>query len=665
MRCLHCNKKLSLLKLAKGDDFCSPEHFDAYQFQLSKTAIQRLMAAPAEVGPKPPLILTIKEETSPDDKWEAQAPLRDPDLREASIQKEPDSIAPLSTDPPPPYAPFAIALLPPSTMKAPTPVSNVLDLDEPAASTREVSFPVHEWEATTCLLNLYARVSFSEATPLNWTSPRNLTLSAESFPRDVIRPSSPTLQAVDAVPDVQELENLVPGEPAPALEIAPPVAAAPSVQAAPPISPLAPVDAAPSKPVELARSVKPITRLPFLIAPSFLERTGPSDTLNPARSIPHASTLGPVLDLGRQRSEFSNAIAPSTLFAAAASHQVQNSCAAEIESASELRVATTLVLSPPEHKIHQDRWHASSHVIALTSKALEIGREATVPLDFVPAAAASTLVRPKGAFARRGDQPQRLETQQPVGRAILPHSGNVILTSELPSPEPPGHSDPIALASQAPEMRSIQTASLFRAPEACPLGQEPVFADPSVSAIGFGWRANLAKSPVAEPLSTTAWHNQAPHFPLPASIADHPERRTVPIQLLPYEPACVLQKPGRVQSLSVPQWTSRPAEWRGFNAVTACGTVPAEVRFSVVPDVSTRVLPVAVERPLGVISSTIFFQLDLRYVTVTAGSTKPSIGWESGFSTSQEPPSVRFLPLREDPVLPSAKEWTRFTSLHR
>ena len=57
MRCLYCNKKLSLLKMAKGDDFCSSEHFDAHQRQLSKDAIERLMSAPDMESPKAPLIV--------------------------------------------------------------------------------------------------------------------------------------------------------------------------------------------------------------------------------------------------------------------------------------------------------------------------------------------------------------------------------------------------------------------------------------------------------------------------------------------------------------------------------------------------------------------------------------------------------------------------------
>ncbi len=57
MRCFHCGQKLSLLKLAKGDSFCSPEHLDAYQRKMSKDAFDRLMgtrATPAVYCEEPP-----------------------------------------------------------------------------------------------------------------------------------------------------------------------------------------------------------------------------------------------------------------------------------------------------------------------------------------------------------------------------------------------------------------------------------------------------------------------------------------------------------------------------------------------------------------------------------------------------------------------------------
>src|SRR5258708_7195415 len=62
MHCLHCHKKLSLLKMAKGDSFCSPEHFDAHQLQLSKSAYQRLINSSDEPAKAPPMVATLEPE---------------------------------------------------------------------------------------------------------------------------------------------------------------------------------------------------------------------------------------------------------------------------------------------------------------------------------------------------------------------------------------------------------------------------------------------------------------------------------------------------------------------------------------------------------------------------------------------------------------------------
>jgi len=678
MRCLHCNKKLSLLKLAKGDDFCSPEHFDAYQFQLSKTAIQRLMGAPAEEGPKP--LLIIKEETPP----------LDADFQDIDIHEEAVLAAPVPADQPPPYAPFAIEPFPSSEPQPPAPVSNDPDAHEPAASARELSFPVHEREATAGLLNLHARLDLSETTPLNWTSPRNFILGAEGFPRDVIRPPGQTLRGQEPGSDFRQLENLASGEPAPAFEIAPP-AAAPPIEAAPPINALAAVDAAPVKPAEPARSVKPITLLPFLIAPSFRERTGPPTTFEVGNSLPNPSNLVPVLDPGPPLPFSPGVIARSNPVALAGSRQVQNTTSYWIQSTSEVPVPMPLVLAAAKQKTDLDGWHVSSNLIDLTSRAFEARRQATGAIDFVPPAPPSMLVRPADTFVRRPGPPRRLKNQPRARRTALPACGNLISTSEQPCPELPSHSCPIAPASQALQTRTVKTATLFVAPETCPLGREPSSADPPASAMEFGWRAILAKSPLAEPFSTAAWQNQAPLFLFPSAIADWAVRPVETLPLLPCEPACIQRKAARVQSLSVPRSTSRPAEWRGIDSSSPRGESPAAAlalpgpRFSRAHDISTRVelltsgaLQVAVERPFSPASSAIFSRPDLNQVSLTnfpqvngpaaketVGLCTPTACWELRLSVTPDPAAVKFLPLREDPVLPCAKGWTRLTSLHR
>src|SRR5271167_612119 len=112
MRCLHCNKKLSLLKLAKGDSFCSAEHFDAYQLQLSKSAYDRLINLPDEETAKVPLVL----KDVPEAEIEADSAL----TRISAFQAPEKPPAPPTVvvgvkDPPkaPPYAGFLASPPPP------------------------------------------------------------------------------------------------------------------------------------------------------------------------------------------------------------------------------------------------------------------------------------------------------------------------------------------------------------------------------------------------------------------------------------------------------------------------------------------------------------------------------------------------------------------------
>src|ERR1700677_4971376 len=107
MRCLYCNKKLSLLKLAKGDSYCNSEHFDAHQLQLSKTAFDRLMNTPAEEGPKAPLITKKPEpdEIAPAARLQPKAAPPPPAPEQAAAARLGISQPP---PPSPPYAPFAV-----------------------------------------------------------------------------------------------------------------------------------------------------------------------------------------------------------------------------------------------------------------------------------------------------------------------------------------------------------------------------------------------------------------------------------------------------------------------------------------------------------------------------------------------------------------------------
>ncbi|MGA3190767.1 MAG: hypothetical protein ABSF22_27005 [Bryobacteraceae bacterium] len=633
MRCLHCNKKLSLLKLAKGDSFCSSEHFDAHQLQLSKDAIARLMNASAEDVPKPALVITPREDV--------------PVLEEARPEEVKEVV--------PPYASFARSPLS-CTPAPPAPEVERPDHGELAASPQDLAYPVHELEATACLLNLYARLSLAGTMPLNWTSPRNFILAAENFPTEFIRPS------LIVSPDFSELS--------------------------------APVEELPEKPAA-SKIVAPTTsrRLPFLIAPSFGERSAAAASLDAAG--PQAGRLGPILERDRPPFDAHGTIARPTRFFEAASLQAQNSTAHWIESTPERAVSGSLVAPAAIGKTEHDGWHVSSRLIGLTSRILDTTRQPPRPVDFAPPAAASLLAAPEAEAVRHRGSGQILTGQPRVFRAVPPVSGNFLPASDLPRSEPPSGTAPIAPVAHEPGLRAVKIASLFTsAVETRPLGQEIVFFDRTVPAMEYGLRSILAKFPPAEPFSTTAsrqWHSQAPHFALPAAVVEGPAWPSFPLQLWSYELACRQPEPAAVKAPWLSKWTCRPVAWPVIDAAARrdepaapAAALPA-LRFSEAQSTATKVellvsgaLPVALERPFIPASGCISAQTDLRYLTAAsfpaanapAGNPavnwcEPVINWELRAAASPSAPAVKFLPLREDPTLPAAINWARLRSLHR
>jgi hypothetical protein len=708
MRCLYCDKRLSLLKLAKGDDFCSPEHFDAHQLKLSKDAIQRLMGAPDEQGPRQPLHFTTNDDPHGSARGNVMAETK---AQEDDLQLT----APL--DPSPPYAPFAIAYPEHFAPQQPAPqppalIAGELDPDRPSASA--LSIPVHEWEETDGLVNLCVRLSLATTTPLNWTSPRNLLLAEEGFAGEVVRPS------LKASPDLSEIETLAAEEPArlsdiappadiaPHLELVPPAAAVPPVEVAPPIA-ATPVDAAPVKPVVLAMHVAPASSvesvnsivpeepaepvLPFLIAPSFRERTVPLMTLDAAASSkPNPATVVPILDGGSRIADSPGAIARSTRFAPAASLHARDSRPHWLESTSELPIAGRVVFPPAERKKRRDEWHASSGLMGLSSSVLETEREATRAAEFIPPVPVSLVARPAARLVEPLDPAQALAGQPSVCRTLRAFPGDFGSASESPRPEAFGRTPPIALAAQAPQTRSVNPAPLCpTAVETHPLGREAVFADLSVSAMDSGLRSILAKSAPAEPISTGGWQNRTPHYPLPVSIAKGPDSPAFPIQLLPFEVGCVQQRPASVKTPSLAGGPYRPVARKEIDCAAPQGEGPSpsaalpELRFSDPQDVSTKaellrsnMMAVTFDRPFAAASSAVFPTPDLCSETLTSfpeaiqiphqGAVSlgvPYLSWGPCIPARQNPPALKFLPLRGGPVLPSPGTWVRLTSLHR
>ena len=197
MRCLYCNKRLSLLKLAKGDSFCSPDHFDQYQLQLSKNAFDRLKDGAFEDTPKAPLVFQPKENEEAAEVAAAATELPKPGpqaspLQEARVEevqterrqqprpRRPASRKSMTARPPgklihepdpamarvqgfstPPEAPFAISPLAPWPPSPEAPLRDLGVASEADAPKREVEFPVHTVEVTACILNLYLQVTLS------------------------------------------------------------------------------------------------------------------------------------------------------------------------------------------------------------------------------------------------------------------------------------------------------------------------------------------------------------------------------------------------------------------------------------------------------------------------------------------------------------------------
>ncbi len=291
MRCLYCGKKLSLLKLAKGDSFCTPEHFDAYQLKLSKDAFERLIGSPSGEAVRAPLPVppatpaAQSEEANRDVRQEPQraaqlppAPLPVPLPQASEAPNEPmaeQAMARLKSFDGPPAAPFArcqLASLPPAPE---SPRGEIAPGMEDEASPQQPAMPVLDVEATSCILNLYWTLNRIPSEPAEWTAARGPDVEPEQFAAQASKPGSAL------APEFPEYEQQMPDELAPRVETKRLIGAV-RPSAAEPLSalfgPLGPAPAGrgdlhlPTGPRPIDTLPEAEVRLPFLMAPTFGQR---------------------------------------------------------------------------------------------------------------------------------------------------------------------------------------------------------------------------------------------------------------------------------------------------------------------------------------------------------------------------------------------------------
>jgi hypothetical protein len=625
MRCLHCNKKLSLLKLAKGDSFCSPEHFDAYQLQLSKNAYERLISAPEEEAPKAPLV--FKPVEVPQAELEADSALaRLSAFRAPEKQAEP--VAHAAVIQVPPYAPFLTEPLPSFPPNGPVPVASEPDSNEPVEAARAVAFPVHEVESTVCILNLYLRLSLSATPPLNWTPAWNAIATPEDFPGEITRP------LLEVAPDFRhyenpEYENLAPVEPPSTVEAPRSIEPALHVKTSSLLEQKQPVDGADH-------------RLPFLVAPSFRERAGeaiPFDTA--ASSAPHDWMLAPILDpVPVGGPHWSGKIPQSTGFAGNTSVRSRNADGQRIQSGFVLQAEMAPVL-PEQSAIVFSGWQVSHGPMGIARPQLETSRVSTGAIDFAPPTPAP--VRPDAKRTLNIDQRQILTAASTLG-------------------------------------------SLFRGVlETLPRGQEPAFVTPPLGATTFGLRSILAPFPAWESFSFRTWQNQAAHFSLPTTLADGVESPKFPPEPLRYAPDCIKQDAAGEQAPSLEHLPYLPMAWPGTDVTlppsadpTPAAASPA-IRFLTPRHIinqpaviASALLGTVFERDFTLAPSARFGQPDLTSVASTSmpaadmpvrdsriGLCALTATWNPCLPATPARSLAKFLPARKSPILPSARSWPR------
>jgi len=697
MRCLHCNKKLSLLKLAKGDSFCSHEHFDAYQLKLSKDAIERLMSVPAEEAPKAPLVvkqIDVKQidakQTGNNDAPKENAALAR--LTASSPPPLPEAVASQA----PPYAPFATSPLPPCSLNPALPVANGPEGGESVEPSRILSFPVHPVDETVCVLSLYLRLGLAGTEPKNWTSKPRLIVTPENFRLDIKHPRlglSPefpkieslaavdddplkeTMPFVEAAPSIEPvtcaepapiqvsephgllpIENLAHAEPVTPIEPAAPVAADPVVEALPFVEPAPPV-----KPVmhpEPARTEEP--RVPLLIENlahaepvTSIEPAAPVDAVPLVEALPFAEAAAstkPVMPAEPASLRPIEPSEPRVPFLMAPSFRARRGTPILLHSGASAKpkvskLPAVLNGSPPR----LDSCGAIPNFTSFAGPAAIQLRDSTA--FWIRSASELTMqpasVLPNAKEQICGDAWSPSDRRITINLPALEASWASMRSLDFDLPKPASllsRPDPVRLRKVDPQQllagTPLDVVSLFLGVlETRPLGREPLFVDLPAYPTESGWRAILA--PVADPEPfRAAWQYRTSHFTLPDPIVDRPKEPMPPLASLQYVPACI--KMDRIEKTELPAPyiatdLHRQTAWPG----TDSASVPLDSEPSLI-FIGLKTLPQAADMPAG---------------RLKTGSGAPTLSWEPCLQTSQAPPTTRFLPVRNGTVLPTAINW--------
>jgi hypothetical protein len=557
MRCLYCNQKLSLLKLAKGDSFCSEEHFDAYQLKILKEGFEQLTSTDPEESPGEP---AAEEENAIE--------VAQPEAAEAGS---------------PPYAPFASPERPPSC--PPSAVENGPEADQPVAAVRALVLPVHDVRGTIGILNLYYELGLVQTEPRNWSSPRQPVVTPEYFQVETRQPR------LESSPEHPENENLAG---ACSFEAVPPVDAFPlmeTIETAASINLTMPAEPASLAPIEPAEP-----GIPFLIAPSFQERTGTPILIHGAAdSVPRHPTIEPVVDQPKlPRLDSCDAIPKSTCFARNNAFHLEDSTTFWIKGSAELAVAPGIVLADAKEPVREYAWSPSDSRVDIAWHVLQTSWTSTEAAGHALPETASLMVRQGATELERAD-PQKL----------------------LPP---------------------LDTFSLFLGVlKTHPLGQEPYFIDRPARAMDLVWRASLAPFPAWENLSA-AWQPENSCLSLPYLIAQRSVPPMVPLPPFPYTPVCLKIERMAKTDLPAPYGAIdryRPTAWRESDSAT----VPLRAEPRVVLN-GSRVLPHAAQVPPG---------------RLKTGSGAPGLTWKPLSVALPYTAVVKSLPVRNRTILLTAK----------